>query len=106
MTDIILYPCNPNKNVACNKRGCFINGGPCQETRHIEYADVRSVAFPKELFQEQHEWVQVVRCKDCKDLEQFEHDGVLEYWCDIVDGVVTLDDYCSWGEPKEDNDGD
>ena len=25
---------------------------------------------------------------------------------DIVDGVVTLDDYCSWGEPKEDNDGD
>lgn len=39
----ILYPCDPNKNVACNKRGCFINGGPCQETRHIEYADVAPV---------------------------------------------------------------
>lgn len=41
--DDILYPCDPNKNVACNKRGCFINGGPCQETRHIEYADVAPV---------------------------------------------------------------
>lgn len=48
----------------------------------------------------------IVRCKHCKNKEQIEHAGALEYWCDIVDGFVTSDDYCSWGEPKEGNDGE
>lgn len=47
--------------------------------------------------------VEIVRCEHCKNKEQIEHDGALEYWCDIVDGFVTSDDYCSWGEPKEGN---
>lgn len=49
--------------------------------------------------------VEIVRCKDCKNVARVEHDGTLEYWCDIVDGFVTSDDYCSWGKPKEEIDG-
>lgn len=35
----MLYPCDPPKNRECNKRGCFINGGPCRSTTHAEYCD-------------------------------------------------------------------
>ena len=33
-----LYPCDPEKNVACNKLMCFKNGGPCSMTFNPEYA--------------------------------------------------------------------
>lgn len=33
-----LYPCDPSKNTECRKTGCFKNGGPCNSTRHAEYA--------------------------------------------------------------------
>ena len=95
----IWYPCDPNKNVACNKKACFINGGPCQETRHFEYADIRSVAFPKELFQKQHEWVQVVRCKDCTR-HQYEEPGMV-YCPDVFGGWVDNDFFCGAGISKE-----
>ena len=32
------YLCDPEKNTACKKTGCHINGGPCSCTTHIEYA--------------------------------------------------------------------
>jgi Zn finger protein HypA/HybF involved in hydrogenase expression len=35
----MVYPCDPSKNRECNKRGCFINGGPCRSTTHAEYCD-------------------------------------------------------------------
>lgn len=36
--DGFLFMCDPNKNTACNKSGCFINGGPCNKTRHMKFA--------------------------------------------------------------------
>lgn len=33
-----LYPCDPEKNTECSKRGCFINGGPCSKTRKLAFA--------------------------------------------------------------------
>jgi hypothetical protein len=33
-----LFPCDPEKNTECNKRGCFINGGPCSKTRKLAFA--------------------------------------------------------------------
>ena len=39
MSDIPdLYFCAPWKNKACKKTACFLNGGECLLTRHIEYA--------------------------------------------------------------------
>ena len=32
------YECDPEKNVACNKRACYLNGGDCYMTRRKEYA--------------------------------------------------------------------
>ena len=34
----VLYACDPEKNTACTKQACHINGGPCCSTRHLEYA--------------------------------------------------------------------
>lgn len=33
-----LYFCDPNKNTACSKTGCIINGGPCYATTKKENA--------------------------------------------------------------------
>lgn len=48
-----LYPCDPSKNKECNKRGCFINGGPCRSTTHAEYCDasdlISRTALTKEI---------------------------------------------------------
>lgn len=100
--DDSVYYCDPSKNTECRKTGCYENGGPCRHTTHVEYADTTDYAFPAT---QGTEWAQIVRCKHCKNKEQIEHNGALEYWCEIVDGFVTSDDYCSWGEPKEDSDG-
>lgn len=31
-----VYPCDPDKNKACSKTGCFINGGDCYQTTKKE----------------------------------------------------------------------
>ena len=33
-----LYKCDPEKNKECAKSICFLYGGPCELTRHIEWA--------------------------------------------------------------------
>ena len=33
-----LYLCDPEKNTECNKKSCFINGGPCNKTSNINFA--------------------------------------------------------------------
>ena len=33
-----VWLCDVQKNRACNKRGCIINGGPCLCTANLEYA--------------------------------------------------------------------
>lgn len=38
MINRILYKCDPNKNTACSKTKCFINGGPCNCTTKLLYA--------------------------------------------------------------------
>lgn len=35
----IYYKCNPEKNYECAKVHCFINGGPCTQTKNKEFAD-------------------------------------------------------------------
>lgn len=51
--------------------------------------------------------VEVIRCKDCeywnKD-EDFLNGGICGEWSDFEDGIINYtkpDDYCSCGEPKE-----
>lgn len=33
-----IYECDPNKNTACKKTGCFINNGFCSKTSYDIYA--------------------------------------------------------------------
>jgi len=35
----VFYQCNPAKNFECPKTNCFINGGPCTQTRNREFTD-------------------------------------------------------------------
>jgi len=42
-----VFKCDPEKNVACKKNDCFMNGGSCKATRHLEFAKqpLESVTF-------------------------------------------------------------
>lgn len=46
--------------------------------------------------------VVVTRCKDCKHLVNATVNGNGFLICDISDMEITPDDFCSYGEPKED----
>lgn len=35
--DVILYDCDPDKNIECRKRSCYINGGECKATHDERY---------------------------------------------------------------------
>ena len=35
---VVHYVCDPEKNTACKKTNCHINGGPCTRTTHLEFA--------------------------------------------------------------------
>lgn len=50
--------------------------------------------------------IQVVRCKDCKHFQSFKGERAKvntdkSGWCDTNDDSVRADDYCSYGERKE-----
>lgn len=34
----VLYLCDPTKNKQCNKKSCYLHGGPCKATKHLEFA--------------------------------------------------------------------
>lgn len=34
----IYYECDPSKNTTCNKRSCYLHGGPCEHTTNIAFA--------------------------------------------------------------------
>lgn len=34
----IYYECDPEKHTECSKTNCWVNGGPCKHTTHIEFA--------------------------------------------------------------------
>lgn len=34
----VMYECDPLKHVNCSKKNCFINGGPCHQTKQLEFA--------------------------------------------------------------------
>lgn len=34
----ITYTCDPELNTQCNKQSCFIFGGNCRRTAHLEFA--------------------------------------------------------------------
>lgn len=34
----VLYLCDPTKNKQCNKKSCYLYGGPCKATKHLEFA--------------------------------------------------------------------
>lgn len=34
----VLYLCDPTKNKQCNKKNCYLYGGPCKATKHLEFA--------------------------------------------------------------------
>ena len=44
--------------------------------------------------------VEVVRCKDCKYCDR----GNCDFWDDGYGAIVSMDDFCSQGERKEDDD--
>lgn len=35
-----VYYCDPQKDESCNKRGCYVFGGPCHLTFYAQYAIV------------------------------------------------------------------
>lgn len=43
--------------------------------------------------------VEVVRCKDCKNL--YPDDTGKLHWCDCHRMFVGLDDFCNYGKPKD-----
>lgn len=45
----IYFRCDPEKNTACSKTNCHLNGGPCQYTKFRCYAvdpDVFTIMIP------------------------------------------------------------
>lgn len=42
----ILYVCNPDKNVKCDKTSCYINGGECRLTAKEEFAKANESGIP------------------------------------------------------------
>ena len=44
--------------------------------------------------------IEVVRCKDCKHGSQYTNDKV---WCSLGATSYRLNDYCSYGERREDD---
>lgn len=106
-TDKLLYFCDPSKNTECRKTGCYLNGGPCRHTTHVEYADTTDYAFPA---MQGTEWAQIVRCKDCKWYAETEdEEGNIYPTCEHPEegGGWTRgkDWHCADGEPREGNDG-
>ena len=49
------------------------------------------------------EYVRVVRCKDCRLSTVTE---LRELYCYRLEDIVGADDYCSWGERREDAETD
>ena len=44
---------------------------------------------------------EIIRCENCANRDDDEWEGVKKvYWCDIVDGCVNADDYCSYAERR------
>ena len=59
------------------------------------YLEKTDLAYEYEVV-EDDEYVRVVRCPNCKHLEN--HDGYL--YCTQRRRLVLEDDYCSWGEER------
>lgn len=34
----VYYECDPLKHTECSKKNCFVNGGPCHQTKRLEFA--------------------------------------------------------------------
>lgn len=47
---VIVYSCNPKKNIKCKKTGCYINGGCCKHTTKFKYAKKTPLNLIKNLF--------------------------------------------------------
>lgn len=35
---VVYYECDPIKHADCPKTNCFLGGGPCHQTKHLEFA--------------------------------------------------------------------
>lgn len=45
--------------------------------------------------------VEVIRCENCAKRDDDEWEDIEKvYWCDIMDGCVDADDYCSYAERR------
>jgi predicted nucleic-acid-binding Zn-ribbon protein len=64
----------------------------------------------KELADKLKDSVEVVRCKDCRFSEIFQNDssGVMAMYCRAftLDRMIAEDDFCSYGERREESDGE
>ena len=48
------------------------------------------------------EWIEVVRCKDCKYSKHLKQYPKVNTWkCTLTDVVYRADDFCSYGERRE-----
>lgn len=48
---------------------------------------------------------EIVRCRDCKDSDPIMPEGGGKsglVWCDATNTAWSTDDFCSWGERRED----
>lgn len=48
---IKVYKCDPNKNTKCNKKSCYINGGPCDTTTDKNYAEKETLENKEEVLE-------------------------------------------------------
>ena len=48
-------------------------------------------------FKNKADFVEVVRCKDCKHRKN----GIQGYYCDLTDFLIKDDDFCSYGERRD-----
>lgn len=50
---VVVFECDPLLNKECNKRSCFINGGPCRQVRNVAYAKRHLLYGEKETTEKQ-----------------------------------------------------
>ena len=79
-----------------NKKGEMVKGSPSEMEAWYKYADIMDAvgSVPSA------DAVEVVRCKDCIHYESDDTGDMMV--CNVTDTVCDNDDYCSYGERRED----
>lgn len=50
--DSLLYICDPERNPGCPKTACYLNGGPCKYSVHVEHMRIGTVPIKTKIIKE------------------------------------------------------